>query len=224
MLRPLVLLLVLANVGYYAWSQGLLADYGFAPTSQTEPQRLTQQINPDAMRILSPTEARQFENPLPPASAALAPNAAECLQAGLFNEEQTKVLRERLVSVLPAGSWVLESVANPARWLVYMGKFSSADAVDKKKAELRGLRVTFVALNNIALEPGLSLGSFKTQAEADTELARIAQKGVKTARVIQERAEQRGQKLKLPTVNAALRAQLDAIKPQLAGKALQACS
>jgi hypothetical protein len=42
--------------------------------------------------------------------------------------------------------------------------------------------------------------------------------------VIQERAEQRGQKLKLPTVNAALRTQLDAIKPQLAGKTFQACS
>ncbi len=224
MLRLIVLLLVLANAGYYAWSHGLLAAYGLAPTSQTEPQRLAQQINPEAMRILSPTEARQFENPQAPASAALASNAAGCLQVGLFNEEQSLVLRERLVSALPAGSWVLESVASPARWLVYMGKFSSADAVEKKKAELRGLGVTFDAPNNTALEPGLSLGSFKTQPEADTELARIAKKGVKTARVIQERAEQRGQKLKLPTVNAALRTQLDAIKPQLAGKALQPCS
>ena len=224
MLRLIVLLLVLANAGYYAWSHGLLASYGFAPTSPSEPQRLAQQINPEAMRILSPAEASQFENPQAPASAALASNADGCLQVGLFNEEQTLVLRERLVSLLPAGSWVLESAASPARWLVYMGKFSSADAVDKKKAELRGLKVTFDTPNNTALEPGLSLGSFKTQAEADAELARIAQKGVKTARVIQERAEQRGQKLKLPTVNAALRAQLDAIKPQLAGKTFQPCS
>jgi len=224
MLRLTVLLLVLANAGYYTWSHGLLAGYGFAPTSQTEPQRLAEQINPEAIRILSPAEALLIETPLPPASAALASKASECLQVGLFNEEQTVVLRARLVSLLPAGSWVLESAASPARWLVYMGKFSSADAVDKKKAELRGLGVTFDAPNNAALEPGLSLGSFKTQAEADTELARIAKKGVKTARVIQERAEQRGLKLKLPTVNAALRTQLDAIKPQLAGKAFQACS
>jgi hypothetical protein len=224
MLRLIVLLLVLTNAGYYAWSHGLLAAYGFAPTSQSEPQRLAQQINPEAIRILSPAEALLFENPQPPASAALVSNAAGCLQVGLFNEEQTVVLRERLVSLLPAGSWVLESAASPARWLVYMGKFSSAEAVDKKKAELRGLKVTFDTPNNTALEPGLSLGSFKTQAEADAELARIAQKGVKTARVIQERAEQRGQKLKLPTVNAALRTQLDAIKPQLAGKTFQACS
>ena len=233
MLRLLVLLLVLANAGYYAWSHGLLAAYGFAPTSQTEPQRLAQQIKPEAMRILTPTEVRQPESvPLSATStaatasvaAASATSAAECLQVGLFNEEQTMVLRERLSSALPANSWVLESAVEPARWLVYMGKYSSADAVTKKKAELRGMGVSFDALTNTALEPGLSLGTFKTQAEADTEMARIAKKGVKTAKVIQERAEQRGQKLKLPAVNAALRTQLDAIKPQLAGKAFQACS
>ena len=83
--------------------------------------------------------------------------------------------------------------------------------------------MSFEALNNTALEPGLSLGSFKTQPEAEAELARIARKGIKTAKVIQERAEQRGQRLRLPTVDAALRNQLEAIKPQLAGKAWVGC-
>lgn len=224
MLRLIVLSLVLANAGYYAWSHGLLAAYGFAPASQTEPHRLTQQIKPEAIRILNPTEASQLENAPPPASVAVVSNASECLQVGLFNEEQTMVLRERLVSALPDGSWVLESAVDPARWLVYMGKYSSADAVAKKRTELRGMGVSFDALTNTALEPGLSLGNFKTQPEAEAELARIAKKGVKTAKVVQDRAEQRGQKLKLPTVNAALRSQLDAIKPQLAGKAFQTCS
>ena len=232
MLRLTVLLLILANAGYYAWSHGLLAAYGFAPTTQTEPQRLTQQIKPEALRILVPAETPQLAGALPPApqnaasGAALATSssATECLQVGLFNEEQTMVLRERLVSALPNGSWVLESAVDPARWLVYMGKYSSADVVNKKKAELRGMGVSSDALTSTSLEPGLSLGNFKTQPEADTELTRIAKKGVKTAKVIQERAEQRGQRLKLPTVTAALRSQLDAIKPQLAGKAFQTCS
>lgn len=232
MLRLLVLLLVLANAGYYAWSHSLLAAYGFAPTSQTEPQRVAQQIKPEALRILTLTEAPQLAGAPPstpqiPASAAVSAtvsSATECLQVGLFNEEQTMVLRERLVSALPANSWVLESAVDPGRWLVYMGKYSSADAVAKKKTELRGMGVSFDVLTNAALEPGLSLGNFKTQGEADTELVRITKKGVKTAKVIQERAEQRGQKLKLPTVTTALRSQLDAIKPQLAGKAFQVCS
>jgi hypothetical protein len=246
MLRVIVLLLILANAGYYAWSHGLLAAYGFAPTSQSEPQRMAQQIKPEALRVLTPTEARQIENispasPSSPTASSItssitsvmgssitsvmaSSSATECLQVGLFNEEQTVVLRERLVSALPQGSWVLESAVDPARWLVYMGKYSNAEAVNKKQSELRGMGVPFVALNNPSLEPGLSLGNFKTQAEADAELTRIAKKGVKTAKVLQERAEQRGQKLRLPIVNAALRSQLDSIKPQLAGKAFQACT
>ena len=219
MLRLFVLLLVLANAGYYAYSHGLLAAYGFAPATQSEPHRLSQQIKPEALRILD-----QQDPPPQPALAVAAPVAAECLQVGLFNEEQTVVLRERLVSTLPPGSWVIESAMQPARWLVYMGQYTSAAALAKKKLELRGRGVVFKALNNPALEPGLSLGNFQTQPEAEAELARIAKKGVKTARVIQERAEQLGQQLKLPTVDAALRGQLDAIRPQLAGKPFQTCS
>ena len=233
MLRLLVLLLVLANAGYYAWGRGLLAPYGFGPIAQAEPQRMAQQIRPEAVRIFTPLEARQIEAPASApglvAASTLAStptastSAVECLQVGIFNEEQTVVLRERLGQALPAGSWVLESALEPARWMVYMGKYTNADAVTKKRGELRGLGVSFEALNNPTLEPGLSLGRFDSQAAAETDLARIAKKGVKTAKVIQERAEQRGQRLKLAAVDAALRSQLDAIKPQLAGKALQAC-
>jgi hypothetical protein len=218
MLRLLVLVLVLVNAGYFAWAHGKLAAYGFAPTVQTEPQRMMQQIKPEALRILTPQEALLTQQ------TNVSSATAECLQVGLFNDEQTVVLRERLTSVLPIDSWVLDSVQEPARWLVYMGKYNSEDGLVKKKSELRGLGVSFEGLNNAALEPGLSLGNFKTQAEALAELERIAKKGVKTARVIQERPEQRGQRLKLTAVDAGLRSQLDLIKPQLAGKALQACS
>ena len=224
MLRLVVLLLVLANAGYYAFSHGLLASYGLMPATQSEPQRMAQQIKPEALRILSPQETTQLEGATPSAQATLKASAFECLQVGLFNEEQTLVLRERLISTLPPGSWVIESALVPARWLVYMGKYNSNVALVKKRSELRSLGVSFEALNNDSLQPGLSLGNFKTQPEAEVELARIAKKGVKTAKVIQERAEQRGQRLKLAAVDAALRSQLDTIKPQLAGKALQACS
>ncbi len=223
MLRLLVLILILANAGYYAFSQGLLAAYGFSPSAQTEPQRVAQQINPEALRIVSPQETPRLESANQRQTAADI-GAVECLQVGIFNEEQTVVLRDRLVSTLPADSWVIESVLVPARWLVYMGKYESDESLVKKRSELRGLGVSFELLNNASLEPGLSLGNFKTQAEAESELVRIVKKGVKTAKVVQERAEQRGQQLKLPAVDVALRGQLDAIQPQLAGKSFQRCS
>ncbi|KAB7533389.1 SPOR domain-containing protein, partial [Verminephrobacter sp. Larva24] len=43
MLRLAVILLLLANAGYRAWSQGLLRPWGLAPEAQTEPQRMHQQ-------------------------------------------------------------------------------------------------------------------------------------------------------------------------------------
>jgi hypothetical protein len=261
MLRLLVLLLLLGNAGYFAWSHGTLAPYGFAPAVQSEPQRLAQQLRPEALRLLTPPEARQLESapgsatrpaipaiapfspassassaatstlaalasPGPPGSAssqAQASVATQCLQVGLFNEEQTAALRTRLQSALPTGSWAFESSVEPARWMIYMGKYSSLDALAKKRGELRQMNVSFEPLNNPALEPGLSLGNFISQLEADTELARIAKRGVKTAKVIQTQNELRGQKLKLAAVTPALRAQLEALKPQLAGKTLQAC-
>ena len=225
MLRLLVLLLVLANAGYFGWTHGLFAPYGFAPVTQSEPQRIAQQLHPEALRVLTPGDIRQLDattSPVATTSVAVAA-PAECLQAGLFNEEQTAVLRASLKDSLPDGSWVLESSVEPARWMVYMGKYNSPDALKKKKNELRQLRVSFEALNNAALEPGLSLGVFDTQAEADSALAGIAKRGVRTAKVIQAQAELRGQRLRLAAVDASLRTQLDAVKPQLAGKVLQPC-
>lgn len=251
MLRLLVLLLLLANAGYFAWSHGMLAPYGFAPAVQSEPQRLAQQVRPEALRIVMPPEAPaglisrpgQPRAPVAPepvaatysaasstlitlgpdASAQPAAVATQCLQAGLFNDEQTAVLRSRLQNTLPTGSWAFESGMEPARWIIYMGKYASLDALAKKRGELRQINVSFAPLNNPALEPGLSLGNFSTQLDADTELARIARRGVKTAKVIQAQAEVRGQRLKLPEVGPALRTQLEAVESQLLGKTLQTC-
>jgi len=50
-LRLLVLLLVLLNAAYYAWSHDMLRAYGLGPLRQAEPQRLQQQIRPEALVI-----------------------------------------------------------------------------------------------------------------------------------------------------------------------------
>lgn len=219
MLRLLVLLLVLANAGYWAWSQGLLAAYGLAPGVQAEPQRLATQIRPEAIRLLTAEELNKLEN----APAPIAASAFECLQAGLFNEQQTATLRASLEATLPPGSWQFESSVEPARWIVYMGKYNNPENLARKRSELRQLGVPFRAVNNETLAPGLALASFPLEVDAEKELARIATKGVRTARVAQERAETRGQTLKFAAVDAALRAQLDALKPQLEGKTLLSC-
>lgn len=216
MLRFIVLALVLLNGIYFAWSQGLLQGLGFAPTQQTEPQRMAQQIQPEALRLLTPQEL------LAPAPQAAA-KPTECLQAGLFVEAQGAPLRTALAAVLPAGSWQLQDARLPARWIVYMGKYASADELTKKRAQLASLNLKFEPLQNPALGPGLSLGGFDTQDEANKALEAFSQRGVRTARVLQERAEERGLILQLPVVDDAVKAGLAALQPALAGKPLSPC-
>ena len=222
MLRFVLLALLLANAGMLAWTQGWLASYDLAPAAQAEPQRLEQQLRPEAMRLLSPAEARQLEgNPPPVATAAGA--AAECLQAGLFTDEQAGLLRTRLQAALPAKSWSLEPGTESGRWIIYMGRYNSPEMLSVKRSELRRLGVSFEPLTDPAFGPGLLLGQFNSQTEADNELVRLTQRGVRSGKVALERPDSRGQRLTLPLVDAALKTQLDGLKPQLAGKALVAC-
>ncbi|MDO8250027.1 MAG: SPOR domain-containing protein, partial [Rhodoferax sp.] len=81
----------------------------------------------------------------------------------------------------------------------------------------------FEPLLNPALALGLSLGGFETQAAANEALEALSQRGVRTARVLEERAEVRGLLLRLPGVDDALRARLEALTPALAGNPLTAC-
>jgi hypothetical protein len=51
MLKLLILLLLLANVTYFAWTQDTLAKFGLAPTHQSEPERLQQQVHPELLLV-----------------------------------------------------------------------------------------------------------------------------------------------------------------------------
>lgn len=218
MLRFLVLALLLGNGLYFAWSQGLLQTYGFAPQSQSEPQRLAQQLHPQTLRLLSAQESAATE--VPQRTSELP---AVCLQAGLFDPAQTAQLRDALDAALPVDSWVLDEVREPVRWIVYMGPYPNADALAKKRTELAFLKLRFESLSSPALQGGLSLGRFETQSAADAQLKTLGQRGVRTARVLQEGAELRGTRLRLPLADAALRARMEALTPVLAGKTLSPC-
>jgi hypothetical protein len=217
MLRLFVLTLLLANGVYYAWSAGLLRAYGYAPVVQHEPQRLTLQIQPEVLRILTNIEQKKAEAPV------VEQVARECVVAGPFDKSQVPVLRRALEASLPSGTWQLDSVAYPARWIVYMGKFVDAQAVAKKRSELLALRLSPQSLYNPDLELGISLGGFDSQDEAAAELARLNQRGIRTARVVQERVAGPAIQLKLPALPSNLKPQLNELKPALAGRALVRC-
>lgn len=219
MLRTLALALLLANAGYFAWSQGLLAAYGFKPARQAEPERLARQIRPDALQLLTPAAPARLAVPAAPAQ----PAGTACLQAGLFTERQARLLRPRLQAGLPRGSWSLDSSGESSRWIIYMGRYISQDAMSRKRLKLEQLGLAFQPPASPLLNPGLSLGSFASRTEAQDALDAMGQRGLRSARIVLERPELPGLWLRLPAADAAMQARLEALKPLLAGNAVLAC-
>lgn len=213
-LRRLFLLLLVANLAGWAWVQGWMRPWGIGPVQQQEPHRLERQIQPTAVRVLSASEAAGV-------AMASAPGAA-CLASPPLDDAMVSALR-RLLAAWPPGSWSFEPAVEPGRWVVYMGKYPDAGALERKKAELRARGVAFESLANPALEPGLSLGGFPTQDEAQAQLKALSDRGVRTARVVQERPDLRGTALRLPTVDEGLRGRLNDLQPLLAGQPLRPC-
>ncbi len=220
MLRLLVLVLILLNAVYYAWSHQLLQAYGFAPLQQGEPDRLNQQIRPELL-IIESAEAKRVGTTEP---APVVPMAAQCLQAGLFDDIQSAVLRQSAQAVLPAGSWAFEDLSEPARWIIYLGKYPDAQVLARKRAELVTLKLRMEVIDNPALIPGLSLGGFDSQAKASAELAALVKRGVHTAQVVQERAEIRASVFRIQQVDDAVRPHVNELRAALAGKTLRPCT
>lgn len=253
MLRAAVLVLLLANAGYYAWAQGLLRSWGWAPPEQSEPQRLEQQIQPENLRVgranggsnngnnAAPGNASAGDAPAAPATlpapaSAPAANTSEAAPAvAVAAAEPAPCLQagtfekgqldalRAATASLPAGSWTLEPISLTGRWMVYMGRFADEDTLEKKRAELRARKVPYDR-PGAALEPGLSLGRFSTEEAAERALATLGTQGVRTARVVQERTDATGYVLRLPAATAALRTQVEGqLRGLLASRAFRSC-
>ena len=216
-LRVAVLLLLLLNLSYYLWSEGLLRGAGLGPTVQSEPQRLARQVKPDALQLRKPDVGI-------PESAAAAPAvstaqlAGECLETGPLDEAQGVAVRRAASAVLPASSWTLVPKLIPARWIVYIGQYSSPATIESKRAELVALKISVEPLINPELELGLSLGHFETRAAAAAALEALKKRGLRKALVVQEQPELPGAVLRVRLSKDLDRARLSGLASVLAGK------
>jgi hypothetical protein len=217
MLRLIALLLVLLNGVFLMWSQGMWQPVA-GPQDPAEPQRLRQQIRPDTLKPLTEQAQRDLEK-----TAESRTRQSTCLVAGVFDERQVRVLEKQLTTNWPAGSWTLEPARSTARWIIYMGKLPNAEALERKSAELAHLKVSASPIQNPALQPGLLLGAFESQADAAQALQVLSQQGVRTARVIMERAERKGQVLRLPQVDAKQQALLPGLSALVENPEWRAC-
>jgi len=244
-------LLLLANGVYFLGSQGHLTAMGWPAASSGEPERLTRQVRPDTLRLVSSEEAEKIINPPPP------PVQNECWVLGPFDEKTSVSVKKNLLALLTpeqfqmdavtavastAGSQASEKSPVVLHWLVYMGRYPDPEMVTKKKGELRARKVAFEPLTQGPFSPGLVLGRYATQAEAQKALDELPSRGVHTAKIGEDKEGSAGPKqatsaasaasnspavktfqVKVPVVSPSTKAALEAAKPVWPGHNWQPC-
>ena len=224
MLRAAVILLLLANGAMLAWQQGWLGAAWQPPAQQgREPDRGLRQVNPELVRVLSPVAASaalvdaartaSAAASAASAQASAAAGAASCLEAGPFASAELPAAQEAMRKTgLPAGSWTTVNAPRKGVYIVYMGRYPDTEVFERKRDELRRLKVDAQALKESPdLQPGLVLGRFDDKAAADAELAQLTQRGVRTARVLALSAPVILANLRLPAATAEQRTRLEGV-------------
>lgn len=205
MLRVLVLLLVVANLLLLGWQKGWLGSaVGTPDQADREPERMKRQVNVEQVRVLSAVAAsaalaeaaRQAAESASAGAASAAastpvaqggrPGGPVCLEAGPLAAAELPAAERALKEAgLAAGSWSTIAFQRKGNFMLYMGKYADDEALAKKIEELKRLKVEASPIANWPdLQPGLVLGKFDDRGAADATLGRLAQRGVRTARVI----------------------------------------
>lgn len=222
-----MLILLLANLAFWGYTQGHLAGLGWAPHDPREPQRLAQQVAPEALVVLnaaggetasSPTATQGPEpeppeaEPTPPALDASPPLPATCWLATGLPPAQEVLVRAALEHMDGMnGRWNLTESLLPARWIVYLGPFPNDAALQQRRSELRRANIDHRELSLPSLSPGLALGTYSTREAAQRALADLSRQGVAGARVVQERPDTAVYTLRLEGVTDAQRRRIEAM-------------
>jgi hypothetical protein len=234
-MRALFLFLVLANLGFFAWSRYLAPE-----DAAVDLAPLGRQIEPDKLRILRPGEvpiaAAPRKPPAPPPVASPPPASAppvvslaapvSCLEWGSFT-----------LADAPKAGKVLEPLSLGARlgqrrteelagWWVFIPPQANRQAALKKAAELKSLGVTdyFVVADEGQFHWALSLGVFRSRDAAQFRLLTLRELGVRTARLGARDTMVPKVWLQVKGVDPALEARLKDIARQVEGSELRPCS
>lgn len=120
-------------------------------------------------------------------ATSAAPNAAplQCIEIGNFDVAEARRFDQQIAALAPGARLARRGVQEIERWIVYIPPLADKESAERKAAELRRLGVDdfYVFNDNSALRWGISLGVFKTAEAARAQMANLAQKGVRSAKV-----------------------------------------
>jgi hypothetical protein len=223
--RIIFFLLVLANLGFFAWV------YFGAGRASEEPQLMGQQLNPQAIRVLNAEQlaalaaehARQaVERGKSPPKVALA----ACLELGAFNPGDVPRVQQ-LLEPLALGSKLSQRREEEiAGYWVFMPPQRNRQAANQKAAELRKLGVEdfFIVQEDPRFRFAISLGVFKTEEAARARLAELRSKQVRTARVGTRETSVQKIYFAVKEVPEATVSKLNELRQSFPGSELRNCS
>ena len=179
MLRALVVILLLANAAFFAWTQGWLdSAVGVRASDDRDPQRLARQVRPEAVRLL------------PAQEPVLLKPVTRCLEAGPFDAAEMAAAEAALAASPAAsalaGRWSRLSTETPGLWMIAVGRAAPHEAQLKKLAELKRLDIAVEVVKAASgTDETLSIGQFDSLAAAKAALEQFTARGVRTGRVVE---------------------------------------
>lgn len=232
-MRILVFLLVLANLLFFAHTEGFLG-----PPDNPDALRVEQQVYPERVKVVARGEAPAAQgaassSPGPatnPPPAQSAETEVESATACLAWSGMTPAEADRL-SALLAGRFDAfrqtrrQLVPDGGTWWVFIPPLATKADADRKAGELKRLGVTDYF---IMQEPGpnhlaISLGVFSAEAGAQERLAELRAQGVKTARLGPRSGKEPQHSLEALGPVASQGAVLEAVAAELPALKSQAC-
>lgn len=225
---------------------------GTHPSQQHEPQRLSLQRHADQLEVIPPGALNSASAASAALAHAIASAAAEgssdaasepepevaasassasvpsgptsCLRAGPFGSMEMGIVSTSLKPILPDNAWRTEEVTLEGLWFVYMGPYPDRELFNRKQAELKAIGgISFREVRSpTSLANGFVLGRYEQAAEAQTALAKLKERGVRSARVVVVRPRMQASNVIVPQATASVQTSLNGIRlPE--GKRFAAC-
>lgn len=213
-MRALFLLLLLANLAFYAWWR-----YG-APADAADPAPLSRQIEPEKLKVIAPGD-------LPPVSAARkpAPGTTACVEWGSFTLADSARAQQALEPLGLGARLAQRRTEEVASWWVFIPPQGSRQGALRKAAELKDLGIGeyFIVQDDAEHRWALSLGVFRSEDAAQARLAALRTQGVRSALVGPRETAVPKVWLQVKSVDAPLQARLKELARQVEGSELRDC-
>ncbi len=229
MLKFIFWSLVAINAALFAYGKGYLGHFS---GNEREPERLLNQLNANKLAIISADKANDASATTAAAASAAAgakpaPEVLACVEIGSFVLADARRFEAQLAPLNLGDRQSRHNLPGNeiSSYIVYMPPQGSKEGADKKAGELRALGVTnyFIMNDNSPLRWGISLGVFKTEGAAQSQLAILMKQGVRTARVAPRMSGSKLLAFQFRDVDTELKAKLEQFRAGYPNAESHAC-